>query len=342
MSPAGRIGRATAVHGHATVANMLDSKICVSSRVCALWLVALVLCPPLLAQSAVEGGSNEVLIEWALSVEEAGLLLEVVTTETPDGTRIDLVDGQGKLVERLTLGGVRLAGPPQEIESAPLPTWGFQVWAALPEIPVQGFEDPSLIFELPLFNVDSGSNLIADDTTAMRASMSADEDFMPPGDAFVFGGVDIKEADLGTVQIATLESDPSFEPVVGFLTDGNDNDLVRFYSKRHDGMPRVRTWSWISESFWFGEGPGNGIDLEGFDVERIDLRFDHILFDSPGSDPNDDGNWTDFQMDAVVIFRQRVSPIEVPALSGQGLLGLVSALGLIGLWFLGRRSRFDG
>lgn len=83
------------------------------------------------------------------------------------------------------------------------------------------------------------------------------------------------------------------------------------------------------ESQWFAGIPGlSGPDLMGFDITRIEFRLDHISFDAPGSDPNGNGQWTDFRVSLTFNFHG-VAPqqIEVPGPGGLGLLGL----GLLGL-----------
>src|SRR5262249_45972572 len=59
-----------------------------------------------------------------------------------------------------------------------------------------------------------------------------------------------------------------------------------------------------SEPFFFTGFPygGNGIDLGGFQVQRIDLTLNSLVFNSPGSNPRGDGNWTDFNINATLSF----------------------------------------
>ena len=46
----------------------------------------------------------------------------------------------------------------------------------------------------------------------------------------------------------------------------------------------------------------NGLDLQGFRIDRIILRLNDLKLASPGSNPNGDGIWTDYSFGCTVIF----------------------------------------
>jgi len=49
-------------------------------------------------------------------------------------------------------------------------------------------------------------------------------------------------------------------------------------------------------------GGSDRVDFAGYEVSAIELRLDEVLIESPGSDPNEDGVWTDFTIRGELIF----------------------------------------
>lgn len=94
----------------------------------------------------------------------------------------------------------------------------------------------------------------------------------------------LSNADVGQT-IYRDAADPQFAAFVAHLTNGIDN----LCTANTFGSTYGR-----SESDIFGDVPGgNGIDLAGFQVDKVGLRVDAISIVSPGIDPNNDGRWTD-------------------------------------------------
>ena len=88
-----------------------------------------------------------------------------------------------------------------------------------------------------------------------------------------------------------LESGPVFEHAVTFLTDGH-NGWVEIKVQTETGGCESRQ----SELGFFLKNlpeDRDRVDFAGYDVHTIELRLDEVLIESPGSDPSDDGIWTD-------------------------------------------------
>ena len=54
--------------------------------------------------------------------------------------------------------------------------------------------------------------------------------------------------------------------------------------------------TFITEATLFQGRPGNGLDFSGYTVTGVTYHVDSILLLSPGSNPNADGNWTDYYL----------------------------------------------
>jgi hypothetical protein len=90
----------------------------------------------------------------------------------------------------------------------------------------------------------------------------------------------------------------SFQNFVAKITNGT-SDLVM------QGT-RVGSGGWVNfnaEPIFFGSQVGaGGVDLSGYVIQRIGLRVDALTIDTPGTDPNDDGIWTDVSLRGAFLF----------------------------------------
>ena len=93
-----------------------------------------------------------------------------------------------------------------------------------------------------------------------------------------------------------------FRAFVAYLTNGRpDWILETFYlGTASTGGAAISEQSFLGSSV----GP-NGLDLQGYIIDRIGLRIDALTISTPGSDPNGDGIWTDSAMRATVLFEGR-------------------------------------
>ena len=91
--------------------------------------------------------------------------------------------------------------------------------------------------------------------------------------------------------------------VVAVESDGFDawqdricDTFVPLHARRDDGP----------EADFLGASVGpNGIDLQGYVIDRIGFRLDSLTLSTPGTDPNGNGQWTDFALSGAVLFEGR-------------------------------------
>jgi hypothetical protein len=123
------------------------------------------------------------------------------------------------------------------------------------------------------------------------------------------------------------DTDPQFAAFVANLTNGIDNDLV--FNSAGSG-------SGATESGIFGGViGGNGIDLAGFQIDKIGLRVDSLSIVSPGSDPNEDGQWTTTSGQISFLF-DGVRTVPEPSTYAMALAGL--ACGGYSMWRRRKRA----
>ncbi|MEO1088573.1 MAG: hypothetical protein AAFY88_30435 [Acidobacteriota bacterium] len=96
--------------------------------------------------------------------------------------------------------------------------------------------------------------------------------------------------DAGKIFRANRTTNPNFDSIAATLTNGLDDFYIQLHAIESGGGGTSRL-----ESSVFGDIPGgNGIDLEGFDVTDIIFKVTSFTLESPGSDPNGDGIWTEY------------------------------------------------
>ena len=111
----------------------------------------------------------------------------------------------------------------------------------------------------------------------------------------IFDDLFLDSGDIGKEFVIT-EDDSGFSDFVSFLSN-NENEILLFeYHLEPDGESNIDL---SRESFFlFGDsGSSDVFDLFGFRITSIELAVNSINFDSPGRNPNGDGNWTDFTAD---------------------------------------------
>ena len=144
---------------------------------------------------------------------------------------------------------------------------------------------------------------------------------LPPGEIrsqFLLGGLDdILGGNLGVFDSLILTAsdqgnfffaDPDkmyFDEFVRLITNGVDDRVsyVFFLPDKDVSIPGVSAfYTLIYESDLFEDVSQNGIDMQGFQIKTIALEINTFVWDSPGINPNGDGNWLDYSVDMAVTF----------------------------------------
>jgi hypothetical protein len=140
---------------------------------------------------------------------------------------------------------------------------------------------------------------------------SSDLSEVPPGcigssplATLIFGPVDA--ASVGST-IWIDSSSPGFDAFVSYITDGVNGPMgVAFLPAGTGGRGEIDLPG--NQRGFFADQVGlGGNDLAGYAIGRIGLRVDAASFDTPGSNPNGDGNWTDFSFDGTFLFEGTVA-----------------------------------
>src|SRR4051812_20244880 len=138
------------------------------------------------------------------------------------------------------------------------------------------------------------------------------------GNATIFDSFFFTTNQVGQVFSLDQSVDPSFNLFISRLTNGT-NDLLTIVSKvSGGGIAGANTL----ESTFLTTPPagGNGIDLAGFSIQRIDLSLNQLNISSPGSNPNHNGIWTDYSIQATLSFIG--SPVPEPSCPALIITGL--------------------
>lgn len=156
--------------------------------------------------------------------------------------------------------------------------------------------------------------------------------FSPTATNTLFSGLTIVQSDSGKSFVASSTTDSQFDGFAALLTDGTDGNVgggvilgTVYVSPLIGGN---------SESSFFTLPAGsNGIDFQGFTIDHIDFLVNSVSINSPGSNPNEDGVWTDYNLSGVFqVFGEQI--VAVPEPSSIGLV----ALGTMALVIRRRRS----
>ncbi len=133
---------------------------------------------------------------------------------------------------------------------------------------------------------------------------------------YLFEGLSFTPSDVGQTFIASSASDPDFDAFTALFTDG----IQSYFMWDDDGSGNL-----LPEVSFFPTFPpsNNGVDLGGFQIDYLALRFDSLEFFSPGTDPNGNGIWTDYNYVATLsVYGQPVTVPEPSSFTTFGILVL--------------------
>lgn len=114
--------------------------------------------------------------------------------------------------------------------------------------------------------------------------------------------------DVGRVFYLTAAEDPDFTVLASNLVNGQADRIgyTWHYSPIYPGDPGTQQY----EDYMLAGSPflTNGIDLQGTVIDGFSLRINDLTLDSPGSDLNGDGNWTDLRFSMTLSIEGHVIP----------------------------------
>jgi len=140
----------------------------------------------------------------------------------------------------------------------------------------------------------------------------------PATNAPLFVGTSITAADVGRTFTATQESDPNFNEFAALLTNGKLNKVTLSFGSGTLGSGDL----FLTKS---GRLFVQNTGFFGTTIDSVSLRVDSLTLNSPGVNPNGNGDWTDYSFSGVAIVDGEPVPEPVSALStlafGLGVIG---------------------
>jgi hypothetical protein len=104
---------------------------------------------------------------------------------------------------------------------------------------------------------------------------------------------------LGQSFFDTAGSEAGYDNFLSLLTDGT-NERVGHICRLSPYGGGNGFAGWETTSFTTHPSDWNGIDLQGYSITGVELTLNQLSIVSPGSDPNGNGNWTDYSFDATL------------------------------------------
>ena len=154
-----------------------------------------------------------------------------------------------------------------------------------------------------------------------------------PSNAPLFDGLKVTPADVGRTFTVNADTDPNFNQFASYLTDGNP-----------DGMQLITGTGTLGRAGGALGASGNlfggNPDLAGNRIDSISIQINSMNLDSPGTNPNADGVWTDESFNATVIVegeplnQQSAAPVPEPT----STLGVL-AFGVLGTGLIRQRKQ---
>lgn len=114
--------------------------------------------------------------------------------------------------------------------------------------------------------------------------------------------------DIGSVFYLTAEEDPDFTQLAANLVNGQPDRIGWVTAYTHIGADYGGTQSYEAGILSGSPFLTNGIDLQGTVIDRFALVVNDLNLDSPGSDPNGQGVWTDLRFSVTLFIEGHVIP----------------------------------
>jgi hypothetical protein len=186
----------------------------------------------------------------------------------------------------------------------------------------------ALTIEAPIQDAGGSAAVLTEVTYSGLFFLPVGEDPGGPLAGQLFPDLHLGQAQVGTTFFADASDGEGFARAVASLTDGLPG--VIYFGYPSSGGSPFHTYAGPYESQVFASDPlgTGGVDLSGLRIDRIGFRLGQIALDSPGSNPNGDGVWTDYRVDATLIIEGE--PLPEP--------GAVSLLGLACAVLIARRK----
>lgn len=135
----------------------------------------------------------------------------------------------------------------------------------------------------------------------------------------IFDNILLSASDVGKTFVVSAANDPNYNAFVAGLTDGNDTYVD--YELSFNNFNSIASGVSSEKKLFFAPlPPGNGIDLQGYSLDSIDLRIDSVTIDP-----------TDFAIQTTIL----IDPISTAPEPSAAALALVAGSGA--LWRVRRR-----
>ena len=112
---------------------------------------------------------------------------------------------------------------------------------------------------------------------------------------YVYDDYAFRTSDVGSTFVLGSTDDPDFSARVTLMTNGLADRVGYVMAYTHIGADYGGNQAYESSMFAGSPFMTNGIDLQGSVVDNFSLHIDSMSIDSPGQNPNGDGNWTDLE-----------------------------------------------
>ncbi len=161
-----------------------------------------------------------------------------------------------------------------------------------------------LLATFEVSETNSGENIANLDSIHPVLGVDASADFGQPG-VDIFGTVRIfstllaSTSDIGTTFVSNSTNDPNFDAWAGYATNGILNEVL-FGFWRNVPSPETGFGALVLDEPDLYGLPGGQIDFAAFVIDRVELTFTTLEFRSPGTNPQGNGIWTDYDATAQV------------------------------------------